>query len=122
MNRKKSASTTPKADAAEPRPRQRHARADDGNAFIPDPGDGPAHSSDELAESLAEEYLSAATSGEGVAEDVRDAMTPEEIGGPFVETRASEEFSSDDDADLDGTPRTQPALREPFPTATRSPQ
>nr|MBK7069667.1 hypothetical protein [Deltaproteobacteria bacterium] len=32
-------------------------RMDDGNAFIRDPGSGPAHTRDDLAENLAEQFL-----------------------------------------------------------------
>jgi hypothetical protein len=85
---------------------RRHQRSDDGNAFIPDPGDGPAHTRDDLAESLAEEYLQGATSGgEPVAEEQNDEVVPEELGGPFVETSASEEFA-------DGTDESNPADAE----------
>ena len=35
---------------------QRRQRSDDANAFIPDPEGGPAHTRDDLAESLAEAY------------------------------------------------------------------
>jgi hypothetical protein len=85
---------------------RRHQRSDDGNAFIPDPGDGPAHTRDDLAESLAEEYLRGATSGgEAVAEEQNDEVVPEELGGPFVETSAREEFA-------DGTDESNPADAE----------
>jgi hypothetical protein len=89
---------------------QRHQRSDDGNAFIPDPEGGPAHTRDDLAESLAEDFLQAATSGEGVAEESGDEVVPEELGGPFVETSASEEFAS-------GTDESNPpdAETEPLP-------
>ena len=70
-----------------------HERSDDGNAFIPDPEGGPAHTSDDLAEILAEDFLQAATSGEDVAEESGDEVVPEELGGPFVETSAGEEFA-----------------------------
>ncbi len=88
----------------------RHQRSDDANAFIPDPEGGPAHTRDDLAESLAEDYLQSATSGEGVAEESGDEVVPEELGGPFVETSASEEFAS-------GTDESNPpdAETEPLP-------
>ncbi|MBI5513720.1 MAG: hypothetical protein HY909_08120 [Deltaproteobacteria bacterium] len=58
---------------------------DQGEAFVHDPRlTRRAHASDELAEALAEEYLAAATSGEEITEDVRDEVTDEERGGPFV--------------------------------------
>lgn len=89
---------------------RRHERSDDGNAFIPDPEGGPAHTSDDLAEILAEDFLQAATSGEDVAEESGDEVVPEELGGPFVETSAGEEFAS-------GTDESNPpdAETEPLP-------
>jgi len=89
-------------------------RPDDGDAFLPDPGTGPIRAADELAETLAEEFLESATSAEEVTEDVRDALMAEELGGPFIEDRASLEIV--DDADANNPPG---ATREPFPTAMR---
>ncbi len=50
------------------------------------------------------------TSGEDGGEDTLDEATPEENGGPFVETSAATEFAY-------GTDRSNPsgATREPFP-------
>ena len=79
-----------------PVPRVSHQRSDDGNAFMPDPEDGPARIRDDLAENLAEDYLQAATQGMEVEED-HDQVVPEELGGPFVETSAAEEFALDID-------------------------
>jgi len=92
-------------------------RSDEGTAFLPDPYDGagaPARAADSLAETLAEEYVSAATTAEEMTGDQRDAVQTEEVGGPFTETSAQEEFATEPDASnpLD-------AEREPFPTATR---
>ncbi len=94
----------------------RAKRRDDASAFLPDPGEGPAHVDDDLAESLAEEFIAAATSAEEATEDVRDEVLPEEMGGPFLEVPASEEFDRAPDASnpLD-------ADREPFPRAVRTP-
>jgi len=86
-----------------------HGRSDDGNAFMPDPGEGPAHIRDDLAENLAEDYLQAATQGPEVEEDL-DQIVPEEFGGPFVETTAAEEFAQGVD---DANP--EDASREPLP-------
>jgi hypothetical protein len=98
MSRRVSKSTS---QAPRPAP-HRHQRSDDGNAFIPDPEDGPAHTRDVLAESLAEDYLQGATSGgEPMAEEQNDMVTPEELGGPFVETSARDEFA-------DGTDESNP--------------
>jgi hypothetical protein len=86
-----------------------HGRSDDGNAFMPDPGDGPARIRDDLAENLAEDYVQAATQGMEVEED-HDQIVPEEIGGPFVETTAADEFAHDTD---EANP--EDAAREPLP-------
>ena len=52
----------------------------------------------------------AATSGEDPAEEAGDEVVPEELGGPFVETSASEEFAT-------GTDESNPpdAETEPLP-------
>jgi hypothetical protein len=89
------------------------SRKDDGNAFLPDPQQGGrARTSDDLAEVLGEEYVSSATAGEDVNEDVRDEVVPEELGGPFVEAPANTELA--DDVDASNPEGAQP---EPFPTA-----
>jgi hypothetical protein len=95
-------------------------RSDEGTAFLPDPYDGggaPARAADSLAETLAEEYVSSATHAEETVEDDFNQVQPEELGGPFTETSAQEEFANAPDASnpLD-------AEREPFPTATRLPR
>ena len=92
-----------------PSPPQLRGRSDDGNAFMPDPEDGPARISDDLAENLAEDYVQAATQGMEVEED-HDQIVPEEIGGPFVETTAADEFAHDTD---EANP--EDASREPLP-------
>jgi hypothetical protein len=80
-------------------------------AFLPDPDEGPAHANDDLAEELAEEFLTAATTDEDVAEELQDEVTPDELGGPFVTTTAREEFakgtdpSNPKDADAEPLPR-----------------
>jgi hypothetical protein len=84
-------------------------RSDDANAFMPDPEDGPARIRDDLAEDLAEDYLQAATQGMEV-EEIHDQIVPEEIGGPFVETTAADEFAHDTD---EANPVD--ASREPLP-------
>lgn len=88
-------------------------RADTADAFIRDPGDGgPFRIEDDLAESLAEEFVHSATSGEDHSDQAMDQMVPEEIGGPFLETSAEEEFA-------DGTDESNPpgAEVEPMPRA-----
>ena len=77
-------------------PRTNNHRTDDANAFMPDPEGGRAYIADDLAENLAEEYLQAATQGNDAEEDL-DQVVPEEIGGPFIETTAAEEFAHDTD-------------------------
>ncbi|MFO0757729.1 MAG: hypothetical protein U0359_14625 [Byssovorax sp.] len=96
---------------------KKHAgRSDDGNAFLPDPGSGRAVAKDDLAEEIAEDFLTSATSGEEAGEDIRDAVVPEDFGGPFVPTSAKTEFA-------DGTDLSNPEDAEPaaFPTATGIP-
>ena len=88
----------------------RRDRSDDANAFMPDPEGGPARIPDDLAESLAEEFLSSATSGETAREDLQDEVVPEELGGPFVESTAEQEFASGTDAS-----NPEDAEREPLP-------
>jgi hypothetical protein len=94
-------------------------RSDDADAFIRDPGDGPALAPDDLAETLAEEYLRAATSGEDTADEVMDQVVSEEIGGPFVETTGADEFaagtdgSNPDDAEPEALPRAVSGLARP---------
>jgi hypothetical protein len=116
---KRAAATTAKRAAAVPDQRASSERAlrssrrsDDADAFIRDPGEGPARTSDALAEVLAEDFLESATSGNDVLEDDLDRTLPEEVGGPFVITRANEELA-------DGVDASNPAdaKREPIPTA-----
>jgi hypothetical protein len=87
---------------------ERVMRADSADAFIRNPDDGDITVDDDLAETLAEEFVHAATSGENQAEEALDQMVPEEIGGPFIETTAEEEFA-------DGTDESNPADAEPEP-------
>jgi len=61
---------------------------------------------------VAEEFLTSATSGEEVSEDVRNQVVPEELGGPFVPSTADEELV--DDIDETNPPDAEP---EPFPRA-----
>ena len=91
-------------------PAARRGRSDDGTAFMPDPEDGPARIDDTLAETLAEEYLESATRGEDVVEDALEEVVPEELGGPFVETSAADEFAEG----IDGA-NPEDAEPEPLP-------
>src|SRR3954447_21742170 len=92
--------------------RSAHERRDDANAFTPDPDGGPARAPDDLSETLAEGFVEAATSGEDRDEEILDATVPEEIGGPFLQTRPDEELAGSVD---DLTPADAEA--EPFPRA-----
>jgi hypothetical protein len=69
-----------------------------------------ARTKDDLSEEMGEEVVATATTGEYEAEAVREQDVPEEVGGPFVETTAGEEFAH-------GTDPSNPkgASREPFP-------
>ena len=92
-------------------------RSDPGRAFLPDPYDGagaPARSGDPLAETLAEEFVTSATNAEEMTEDDRDELQMEEVGGPFTETSAEEEFATEPD---ESNPKG--AKREAFPTTGR---
>jgi hypothetical protein len=95
--------------SAEPPEGHRAHRSDDADAFIPDPSDdGPAHSNDDLAEVLAEDFLESATRGNDVYEDELERSLPDEVGGPFVVTDADEELADDVD-------ESNPADAEPAP-------
>jgi hypothetical protein len=94
----------------------RSGRSDDANAFIPDPGSGPAHTSDDLAENLAEQFLESATSGEERGEEALNEFQEEEEGGPFVDSSPEDEFALDEDeSNPIGTPP------ENFPSPMRAP-
>jgi hypothetical protein len=67
-------------------------RSDGGDAFIPESAQ-ISGTSDGVAELMAEQYLRGA-SGDECEEDTRDEEVPEELGGPFVESRPEEEFGS----------------------------
>jgi hypothetical protein len=104
----------PAADegAERERPVASSERRDSGDAFMDDPGSGPAVIDDDLAESLAEEFIVSATTGEDSGDEAMDRIVPEEIGGPFIETSASEEFADDID---EANP--EDANAEPLPRA-----
>ncbi len=108
--------------AQKARPSQRpmhpqHARSDDGRAFLPDPYDcrrAKARAGDGLAEALAEEYVTSATSAEPASVRSGDDVLAEEIGGPFTESSGAVEFARGVDAS-----NPADAEQEPFPTANR---
>ncbi len=60
---------------------------------MPDPGEGPARMKDDLAEELAEEFLTSATSAEESLTDALDRELTEEMGGPFVFSSGKQEFA-----------------------------
>ncbi|MDP9033252.1 MAG: hypothetical protein M3O50_00470 [Myxococcota bacterium] len=67
---------------------------------------------DDLAEQLGEEAVAKATTGgEDVGEESLDQVVPEEVGGPFVESTAEQEFAA-------GTDPSNPADAEPEPFPT----
>jgi hypothetical protein len=85
---------------------------------LPDPferhvRDHRATTRDSLADVLGGEFIASATSAEEVSQENRDAPNLEEVGGPFVETSAQEEFAGTVD-------ETNPAdgERAPFPTTS----
>jgi hypothetical protein len=85
---------------------------------LPDPydrGRGWARSTDPLSDLLAEAFVEAATSAEPMGEDERDAVVPEENGGPFMPTTAGVEFATGYDPS-----NPDDAIKEPFPTASRA--
>lgn len=63
-----------------------------------------------LAEELGEAFLESATSGEESEPERRERILPEESGGPFVRTRASQEFAYGVDES-----NIAEATREPLP-------
>jgi hypothetical protein len=94
----------------------KHGRPDSGDAFLRDPGEGPAHTKDDLAEELAEEFLLSATSAEESLPDALEGEVPEELGGPFVPSSGKREFAKGVDAS-----NPKGARKEAFPTANAIP-
>jgi hypothetical protein len=84
--------------------------SDHAHAFFPDPRMGRLHVGDDLAQSLAEEYLVSATSAEESGEEAHELPVDEERGGPFVLSTAKTEFAHGADP---SNPRD--AERAPFP-------
>jgi hypothetical protein len=91
---------------------RRHDRSDDADAFMPDPGDGRAEIDDDIAETLAEEFVQGATSGQEAGEEWEDILVDEELGGPFIVTTGADEFAVTID-----TMNPEEATREPLPRA-----
>ena len=83
-------------------------RSDDADAFIRHPDERLHHSDDALAESLGEEFIRSATTGEDTDDTLfLQSEVSEEIGGPFIVSSAEVEMGMDDD----GMPATDPAGR-----------
>lgn len=68
-----------------------------------------------LAEELGEAFLESATSGEESEPERHERVLIEEEGGPFVRTRASQEFAYDFDES-----NIAEATREPLPKTSNS--
>jgi hypothetical protein len=84
-------------------------RSDSGEAFLPDPSEGPMRMDDDMAEMFGEDFILSATTGGGdAAEGQLDQIVEEELGGPFLETSAAEEFAQ-------GTDESNPEDAEPEP-------
>jgi hypothetical protein len=80
-------------------------RDDDEQAFLTG-----FNSREPLAAELGEAFLESATSGEESEPERRDRILTEEEGGPFIRTRASQEFAYDVDES-----NIAEATREPLP-------
>jgi hypothetical protein len=81
------------------------ARRDDDQAFL-----SGFRTAEPLAEELGEAFLESATSGEAREPERHERILTEEEGGPFVRTRASQEFAYDFDES-----NIAEATREPLP-------
>lgn len=94
-----------------------HQRHDDADAFIREDGSS-AESRDDLAEMLAEDFLTHATSGESSEADAHDEVVSEEMGGPFLVTEARTEFGATLDQDEEAEPDEGEEIeKENFPQA-----
>jgi len=90
-------------------------RSDAADAFVPEP-DGAHPVSDDLAEYLGESFLATATGGDDGGGVLQEDIVVEELGGPFVETDAGDEFGES----RGSRAPDEPGAPEPFPTAVRS--
>ena len=82
----------------------------DDEAFLPRP-----RTSDALSEELGEAFVESATTGEEAEGERHDRVVPDEQGGPFVTTLASEEFAAGTDAS-----NIKEATREPLPKTSKA--
>lgn len=62
---------------------RRSSRRDIGDAFLPDPASGVFIEGND-AESFAEVFIAGATSAEFLAEDSRNELSVDEVGGPYL--------------------------------------
>src|SRR4051812_41648487 len=91
-------------------------RSDSAEAFVPEPDGRSGPVNDDLAEYLGEIFVATATGADDGGGVLQDEVVVEELGGPFVETDAGDEFGASRSArSLD-----EPGAPEAFPTAVRS--
>lgn len=93
---------------------KKQQRSDDADAFIRESEQGTG-SREDLSALLGEEYVRAVTSGDDVAENDRDAVLPEEMGGPFLESDGGEEFGRTVSGLPDDAEEERSADPNPFP-------
>ena len=91
-------------------------RSDAADAFVPEPDGRSGPVNDDLAEYLGEIFVANATGSDDGGGVLQEDVVLEELGGPFIETAAGDEF---------GTTRRarspeEPGAPEAFPTAIRS--
>lgn len=100
------------------KPRKKQ-RSDDGNAFIPESALSTG-TGDDLAQQLAEDHQRAVTTGADDAEDARDALQTEEMGGPFIMSEAEDEFGETMTAAGSDDLEDQESETNPLPEAVGS--
>jgi hypothetical protein len=98
------------------RKRRAAERSDTADAFVPEPDGRHGPVSDDLAEYLGEVFLATATGADDGGGVLQDDVVVEELGGPFVETDADDEFG----ASRRARSRDDLGAPEAFPTAVRS--
>jgi len=91
-------------------------RSDGADAFVPDPEAHEGVVPDDLAEYLGESFVAGATGADDSDVVLHEAPTVEELGGPFIETDARDEFG---ESRRRSSP-AEPGEPEAFPTAVRS--
>lgn len=91
--------------------RDHSRRADDADAFLPDPDGGVSYAGDELAQELVDEFLRSVTSGDDAGEEMMDHETPDECGGPFLIRSGRSIFvrGSDESNPVDGSREALPS-------------